>query len=90
MKTGERLRIGAPFVAGLMLLRFAATGEDELVAVGILKDGRGTPGFGAGIFAEGDAFGFKDGGGGEDVITPEGDVLKSADAVFVAFGSEEG
>src|SRR5580658_5860856 len=65
-------------------------GEGELVAVGVFEDAAGAPFFGFGFLGELDAFGFQDFGGGEEVVAPEGDGLELADAVFVAFGGEEG
>src|SRR5208282_389958 len=64
-------------------------GEGELIAVGVFEDAARAPFFLFGFGGELNAFGFEDLGGGEDVVAPEGDGLKLADAVFVTFRSEE-
>ena len=64
-------------------------GERELIPVGILEDGDRSPGLILGFLGKGDALGLEDFGGGEDVVAPERDGLKLADAFLVTLGRVE-
>ena len=65
-------------------------GQSELIAVGVLEDGNRSPLFILWFLGEGDAFGLQHFGGGEDVVTPEGNGLELADALLVTLGRLKG
>src|SRR6476646_8174861 len=76
-------QLGSSFVIDL-------AGKCELIPVGILENGDRSPGLILGFLGKSDALGFENFGGGEDIVAPERDGLKLADALLVTFGREEG
>src|SRR5579864_2330976 len=76
-------QLGSSFVIDL-------AGKCELIPVGVLEDGDRSPRFILGFLDEGDALGLEDLGSGEDVVAPECDGLKLADALLVTLRRVEG